>query len=75
MACASEDEPPPVRRTRWVSPNRDVRTSSQYLLHSQHVLYGQWDLELCEYCLVEYYLVLPPLGMGSGAPPPGWRDT
>lgn len=47
--------------TRWVDVARDVRTSSQYLLHSQHVLYDRWELETCAYCLTEYYMLFPPL--------------
>lgn len=57
--------------SRWISTHRDVRTSAQYLLHSQHVLYDQWDLELCEYCMVEYYMLFPPQGFGVEPPRTG----
>ena len=39
-------------------------------MHSQHVLYDRWDLEFCEYCHVEYYMLFPPLMMDTGPSSP-----
>lgn len=39
-----------------------VRRQALVDKHGEHLEGQTWDLEHCEYCRTEYYMLLPPLG-------------